>query len=73
MLYLETQLRMLRLQRLIYTNTIKSDDVTSYLNRQTACLKNPFTNNPFKFDPKNRLLFHGNDQSKSITIKLRRN
>ncbi|VAW97350.1 hypothetical protein MNBD_GAMMA21-1927 [hydrothermal vent metagenome] len=73
MLYLETQIRMLRLQRMIYTNNIKPDDVASYLDQQDENLKNPFTNNSFKYNKESNMLFYGNDQSKSITVPLRRN
>ena len=73
MLYLEVQLRMLQLQRLIYANKISPDDVAPYLNRQDKSLKNPFTNNPFKYDKKNHELFLGDDQAKNFTVQLRRN
>jgi len=72
-LYLEARLRMLRLQRLIYANKIKPDNVASYLDQQNNDLKNPFTNNSFKYDKKNNVLFLGEGQSNSITVQLRKN
>ena len=73
---LEGLIRLLKSQALIYRNNIVPSNINDYLNQLPDHLKNPYTNNPFKYDKKAHLIYFTsgiNSESENnqlISIKL---